>query len=167
MSAPPSKRRIVDLAISRLEADLAAAQAQAEATRRDATHEEARPENDKDTRGLEQSYLARGHAQRVEDLRDAIATLRFLDLPAFGPDAPVVAGALVLVEVAADDATHLEWWLVTPVAGGLTIEVDGVEVRLITPTSPVGRALLEKVEGDEFEVRVAGRVREYVIESVR
>src|SRR5262249_35036413 len=29
-----------------------------------ATHEEAKPENDKDTRALEQSYLARGQANR-------------------------------------------------------------------------------------------------------
>jgi hypothetical protein len=29
-----------------------------------ATHEEAKPENDKDTRALEQSYLARGQAIR-------------------------------------------------------------------------------------------------------
>lgn len=30
-----------------------------------ATHEEAKPEDDKDTRALEQSYLARGQAQRA------------------------------------------------------------------------------------------------------
>ena len=34
-----------------------------------ATHSEARPENDKDTRGLELSYLARGQAQRVAELQ--------------------------------------------------------------------------------------------------
>jgi len=34
-----------------------------------ATHEENKPENDKDTRALEQSYLARGQAQRVVELQ--------------------------------------------------------------------------------------------------
>ena len=33
-----------------------------------ATHEEAKPENDKDTRALEQSYLARGQAARIDEL---------------------------------------------------------------------------------------------------
>ena len=34
-------------------------------TARGATHEEAKPEDDKDTRALEQTYLARGQAERV------------------------------------------------------------------------------------------------------
>src|SRR5579859_3643023 len=47
-----------------------------------ATHEQAKPENDKDTRALEQSYLARGQAARVEEQRAAIA-----EVAAFAPKA--------------------------------------------------------------------------------
>ena len=43
-----------------------------------ATHAEAKPENDKDTRGLEQSYLARGQAQRVAELEAGLADVTAL-----------------------------------------------------------------------------------------
>ena len=43
-------------------ADLASLQRAHRATVEGATHEEAKPENDKDTRALEQSYLARGQS---------------------------------------------------------------------------------------------------------
>ena len=59
-----------------------------------ATHEEARPENDKDTRGLEQSYLARGLAERAAELTKAKAAFASIG----GPRARVGVGALVVVE---------------------------------------------------------------------
>lgn len=157
------KRAVISAALARLEADHRLLVAQAEATREAATHEEAKPENDKDTRGLEQSYLARGQARRVEEVGEAITRLRFLELPPFGPDHPVGAGALVEVELEDESTQH---WLVVPVAGGMVVEVGGVEVRLITPASPVGAALIGKLEGDELEVRVQRNIRRYVVMSV-
>src|SRR3954463_2534014 len=62
-----------------------------------ATHAEARAENDKDTRGLEQSYLARGQAQRVVDLEAELADVQALVLRSFGGGDAVAAGALVTV----------------------------------------------------------------------
>lgn len=158
------KRAVLAAAISKLEEEHRFLVAQAEATREAATHEEAKPENDKDTRGLEQSYLARGQAQRVEDSGEAITRLRFMELPSFGPDDGVAVGALVEIEI---DEELVQHWLVVPVAGGLVVEVDGVEARLITPASPVGRALVGKLEGDDFEVRVKNRARSYVVLSVK
>src|SRR6185436_1038022 len=63
-----------------------------------AIDDEARPENDKDTRGLEQSYLARGQAQRVAELEAAVADTGKLDLRARGAADRVSSGTLVTVE---------------------------------------------------------------------
>ncbi|HWZ89090.1 MAG TPA: hypothetical protein VNW92_09580, partial [Polyangiaceae bacterium] len=65
MPAAPDKARILSLLRARVAADLATMSAAQRAVVVGATHEENRPENDKDTRALEQSYLARGQAQRV------------------------------------------------------------------------------------------------------
>jgi hypothetical protein len=54
--------------VALLAADLETAERAQQAAREGATHEEAKPENDKDTRALEQSYVARGQAKRVEEL---------------------------------------------------------------------------------------------------
>ena len=42
-----------------------------------ATHEESRPENDKDTRAIEESYLARGQAKRAAEAEAALQVRAF------------------------------------------------------------------------------------------
>src|SRR4029078_794252 len=78
--------------------DLEALERAQQATREGATHEDAKPENDKDTRALEQSYLARGQARRVAELRTAILDVEAMAWVASGEAQPVALGALVSVE---------------------------------------------------------------------
>lgn len=156
------KRRVVEAILRKLDDDAAVLRAQANATREAATHEESRPENDKDTRGLEASYLARGQARRVEETEEAIAKLKFLPLLAFAPGDEVSLSALVTVE---DDA-GAQHYFVSPVAGGVEVIVDGVVVRVVTPASPFGRALVGKTVGDGFELRIQREAREYELTSV-
>ena len=117
-----------------------------------ATHEEAKPENDKDTRALEQSYLARGQAARIDELRSSIAGVSALALRDFA-DRPVALGALVVVEEDGEESTLL----LAPGGGGTRL-ADGA-VQVVTPPSPLGRALLGKHAGDPIELVVAGKTR--------
>lgn len=148
----------------KLEAELSTLEEAARTTREGLVHEESRAENDKDTRGIEASYLARGQAERVEQMQETLARLRFLSLAAYGPDDPIGAGALVDVEI--DEEAQSTFFLV-PVGGGVAVDFGEREVKLITAISPVGKAMLGKLEGEDFEIRVRGAVREYVITSVR
>ena len=91
-----------------------------------ATHGESRAENDKDTRGLEQSYLARGHAARVEELEAALVTVAGLTVARPGPR--VALGAVVTVD---DDGASARYYL-APWGGGVTL-AGGIAV--VTPTS--------------------------------
>ena len=114
-----------------------------------ATHEEAKPENDKDTRALEQSYLARGQAERVEQLRQDIAQLRGLKLRLFSAESPVALGALVTLEH--EDGQEQQVLLVPAGAGEPLLGPEG-PIRAITPRSPLGAALLGAYEGEEVEL---------------
>ena len=158
-----SKRKIIEAALDELRIRRDQMAALAENTRKDAVHEESRPENDKDTRGLEASYLARGQAQRVAELRDDMSSLTFMDLPSYEAETPISLGALV--ELEDEDEVHNLIFL-APRAGGLEVEEEGHRVRLITPSSPLGRALVDKVEGDEVLLRLKGKVRELLILAV-
>src|SRR3954468_23477478 len=124
-----------------------------------ATHEEAKPENDKDTRAIEASYLAGAQANRVRDLSGIVNALEFLPLRAFGPADPIAAAALVEIDVEGKRACYF----LAPQGGGLRVTIDGVVVQVITPPSPVGRALLGRVAGEVVEVRTEGGLREYEI----
>src|SRR6201995_5621248 len=98
----PAKQTLKEELLRVGEKNLEAAEQAHRATVEAATHEEAKPENDKDTRALEQTYLARGQAMRAEALVEQIQFLRSIDL-APRPKT-VIAGALVAL--ADDDGTR-------------------------------------------------------------
>jgi transcription elongation GreA/GreB family factor len=167
MSAPtsptspvPSKIALKRELVSILAADLVARERSHKVAREGATHDEAKPENDKDTRALEQSYLARGEARRVEELRGALADVESMDAVALGDGEPVRLGALVSTE---EDGEIASMWL-APHGGGSRLANGAVQV--ITPGSPLGRALLGKRAADDCEVVLAGRTRRLTIVSV-
>ncbi|MEO8705741.1 MAG: transcription elongation factor GreAB [Kofleriaceae bacterium] len=139
------KRELKAALLARLEIDLAAARAAHAAAMEGATHAEARPENDKDTRGLEQSYLARGHAQRVAELEAALVHVAVWQPRAFVATEPVSIGALIDLQ----EAGRTRRFLLATHGGGLTL---GDDVTVLTPTSPIGRAVLGRSLDDEVEL---------------
>ena len=116
-------------------------------TQKAATHEENRPEHSKDTRATEQSYLARGLANRVGDLREAANQLAKVDTRNFGSDEMVATLALVTIRVEGEDEPTV-WWLV-PAAGGLELALSKTKIRTVTPAAPLGRALLGLHVGED------------------
>src|SRR5690349_1857665 len=156
------KSRVLQALRDRLERDLQVATDAQRQTQSGATHEEAKPENDKDTRALESSYLARGQAQRVLELTQAVASAAALVLREFGSETPIGASALV----ALDDGSATAHYFLSPVGGGMTFEVDGVVVRVLTPASPLGRALVGQTEGADIEVQTPQGLRQYSIAAV-
>jgi len=146
-----------------LEAELRSAMAAQQATMAGATHEESRPENDKDTRALESSYLARGQARRVDELGETLAVVGAMVPRGFGADDPVASMALVELENENEQRDTL--WLL-PAAGGLELRVAGRVIKTITTHSPLGRALLGGRSGDSVELTVPGGTRDYVILSL-
>ena len=142
-----------------LEAALDAARAAHAAAIEGATHAEAKAENDKDTRGLEQSYLARGVAQRVVDLENGVADVTRLELRTFRPDDPVAMSALVT----ADEGGEEQRFFLAP-AGGGSVLAGGVQV--LTTSSPLGRALLGKRVDEEIELKLPGKTRSLVISAI-
>lgn len=144
--------------IAAVEAALVAARAAHAAAAEGATHSESRAENDKDTRGLEQSYLARGYAARVAELEAALVGVAAL--PVGPPGAVASAGAIVTV-VDDDDARHR--YYLAPWGGGLAL-ADAITV--VTPASPIGRALFGRRRDDEVELQRPDGPRSWTIEAI-
>ncbi len=162
MSDLPDKVAVIAALRESLELLIAKHAARAEQTRADATHEEARAENDKDTRGLETSYLARGQAKRTEELAEALHRVRILSPRNFRESDTISLGALVRM-TREDGESRI--FFVIDVAGGTELHLGEAwpAVWVVTPSSPVGRGLLGKQVGDEVEIRRAGAVQEYEI----
>jgi hypothetical protein len=124
-----------------------------------ATHEEAKPENDKDTRALESSYLAGAQAARARELAATRNALAFWTTRDFATSEGIGESALVEVAIGNQRA----WYLLAPHAGGTKTQFDGKEITVVTPAAPLGQALLGLTTEDEFDL--GGR--HYVVVSVR
>jgi len=148
--------------VAALRAELATAERAARESAEAANHPEARPENDKDTRKLELSYLAAGQAARARELEAAIALVQALPVGARAPGTPIVAGAVATLDVSG----KRQRVVVSPAGGGLKLALDGGPISVVTPQSPLGQALLGKTPGDSFELVVAGRKTEIEILTV-
>jgi len=142
-----------------LGAELAVMRKAAHDARHAATHEESKPENDKDTRGLELAYLAGAQAERARELERIEALLDRMVIRDFAEGAPIALSALV--ELEHDGASQL--YFIAPHGGGLRPVVGGREVIVITPQSPIGRELLGKTAGDEIVVTTGARAKTYAI----
>jgi transcription elongation GreA/GreB family factor len=155
------KAALRDELVRMLRADLEVLERAQDDAQKGATHEEAKAEDDKDTRAIEASYVARGHAMRVEELSRGIIEVQHMVLRDFGDDAPAALSAVVTVDD--QDGTESRYFI-APHGGGLALAKGKVQV--VTPKSPLGRALLGKHEGDDCEVRVGAKARTLEIESV-
>ncbi len=160
MLALPTKAHLKEELARALAADLSVRERAHRTASEAATHAEAKPENDKDTRALEQSYLARGEARRVEELRAALAELQAMTMREFAERDAIVLGALVVIH---EGGVETLLWL-APHGGGSRLANGSVQV--VTPRSPLGQALIGKRGGDECSVVLAGRERALTIVTV-
>lgn len=135
-----------------LQSELEAVERMAAMATEEATGAESKSEGKYDTRATEASYLARGQANRVVALRRLVAWVSAM--PA--PGARVGLGSVVQI----DEDERRSWLLMLPDGGGVVVQVGGEPVRVVTPRSPVGQALVGAEVGDEVEIEASERVLE-------
>lgn len=157
------KSEIVALLIHRLEENLRTIQSSALAASEAATHPEAKAENKYDTRGLESAYLAAAQNRRASELVESIEQIRALPTQHLPPGSRIVVGAVVKLAVNCDS---VKWLILLPASGGLQVEYEDCSLQSLTADSPLGRKMLHKVVGNEFEMQAGGQLNQYEIELV-
>lgn len=159
MSVPiPDKQAVVEALARALQEELAAVERVAAMARDEASSGETRSEGKYDTRATEASYLARGQAWRVVELRRLAAWFARLDPTRQCTQAE--AGALVLL-----GGHRRTLALIAPV-GGPTAAVEGWRVGTLSLRSPLGQALEDLEADDAFEVDTPAGLVEYEILAV-
>jgi transcription elongation GreA/GreB family factor len=155
------KTRLLHDLRERVNSDLAALFRRQQDTQQGATHEENRSEHAKDTRATEQSYLARGLALRVEEMRQTASALEKLDPASFERQDSIALSALVVLRDP-EQAEIETWWLV-PGPGGVELFQADLRIRTLTPAAPLGRALIGLHAGDEGSVVTPGGGRDFEV----
>lgn len=106
---------------------------------------------------------ARGHHGRLARATSELAVLEaFRPAKRIGPQ--VAVGAIVEIE---DDGEGKTFFL-APVGAGEELTGPGGDgfLSVVTPQSPIGRAVMNRRVGDTIEVTVRGEVREWTITCV-
>ncbi|MBI5510461.1 MAG: GreA/GreB family elongation factor [Deltaproteobacteria bacterium] len=120
---------------------------------------------------LEFGSLATGQQARAREAQQQVAVLDALlgrGLPEFGRDSPIAIGAIV--DVATEDADGVleRTFIVLPVGAGTELEGPGGDgfLTVVTPASPVGKALIGKRAGEVTDVVIRGEPFEWEVLAV-
>ena len=142
------KRTILNAILKELERELSRQQGANEQSNKGAMYSAPTAEKQRDTTGLEAAYLAHGYAKQCTTLAKQIEELKALEIEDFtGQEIDV--GALVEVEM--NGATNL--YMLLHCGGGSEVTVDGRQISVITPESPLGSALMGNIEAGFFSIR--------------
>lgn len=128
-----------------------------------ATHEENIAENKYDTLGLEAAYLTQGQARRLAECEADLLAFQNSAPRDFTDDDAISVGALVQLQ---DEDLQRQFLFLGPAAGGLKVVRDGIDILVITPAAPLGKALLNAGIGDQVTVQVAARPKHYEVMAI-
>jgi len=159
------KRALVEQLAERLRAAAKTARRASEDARLEAREGATPAERREDARvALEQGGLARGQERRAEQATVEIAALERFHPKNLPEDARIELGAIVEVE----DEEGGRTLFLAPVGAGAELTVPGGDgfLSVVTPNSPVGRALLGHQVGDSVEVTVGGDAHDLSITFV-
>ena len=112
---------------------------------------------------LEFGGLARGQGLRLERAKEDLDALAHFQPQPLAPGGRAQIGAII--EIEDEDSTEGRSFFLSPVGAGAELTMPGGDgyLSVVTPTSPIGRAVLGKRCGDSFEVTVEGETRYWKI----
>jgi transcription elongation GreA/GreB family factor len=139
-----------------------------EAARTMATESEKREDG---RAAIEFGSLATGHTGRADTIVGELdALLRFskVQLPRFDRRTPIAVGAVIDLATEDDEGASERTFVMFPVGGGMELTGPGGDgvFSVITPTSPIGKALLGLKVGDDVDVPSRGGVRSWTVVDV-
>ncbi len=130
-----------------------------QATYEAATHEESKPENEYDTRGLEASYLAGAQSKRVGEIEEALLICNQIKLKNFTEHDSIAPTAVVEL----DSDKKRSFVFLMPQGGGMSLKQNGKSIQVITGHSPLGEALIGLKVGASAVVDTGRHEKEYEI----
>ena len=156
------KQQIMNHVISELLETKEVLKRQTQETRQASIMAEGPMQSRYDSMKSEMDWLSHGLALAGEKTRRYIEELQGLDL---GTTDVVKAGAIVTVQY--DGTEKSEVYFVIPGGSGIKKIGDDVEVTVIMPDSPIGKALLWKRTGDSFMAHVPVGEKSGIVKAVQ
>lgn len=112
---------------------------------------------------IEHGAMARAQDKRLRAAEAAVEELTGFRPPVWKPNAPIHTGALV--EIEDEDTGEGRTFFLAPTGAGVTLAGPGGDgfLSVVTPASPIGRAVIGRRQGDTVDVVIDGRERAWTI----
>jgi len=140
-----NKKELLDNLIYQLERKAKIMTTAAEGARQDSINAEGRMQTRYGSEKEESGYLADGFNLRKSEIKEGIARLEKFQLPE-NPD-KIVNGVFVQVKENGD----FDNYFILPYGGGETLKTEKREVTVLSPISPIAKAMLNKRIGESFD----------------
>ncbi|MCJ8271204.1 MAG: GreA/GreB family elongation factor [Psychrosphaera sp.] len=171
---PALIQKLIQGIVAKLEDNLAVQIQAAKDAHMAATHSESVAEGKYDTFGLESSYLAQGQQKRVEEVTVALHYFRQEQLKEqFQKELklqskPTTERQFIepLCFIALLNDQQSLYFVLAMQAGGLKITLEDKVVTVITPESPIGKAMNEKMIGDEIDITLKGQLQTFEVMQI-
>lgn len=112
---------------------------------------------------IEHGAMARAQDRRKRDAEAALEQVIGFRPPPFGGKAAIAVGAVV--EIEDEDSGEGRTFFLAPVGAGTLLTGPGGDglISVVTPASPVGRAVLGRRVGDVVDIVIDGNERSWAI----
>ena len=145
------KEQLINSILTYLKLELANSEQAASNAHLAATDDQSVAETQYDTLAIESAYLAEGQSRRILEFNKGISAFEKLLLNITNNNSTVALGSLVQVH---QDSSHQHWFFIGPAAGGYRCQIADQHYTVVTPQSPMGKALLGKQLDDEINIRL-------------
>jgi len=144
-----NKKTLIDKVINELSTKLEQSIQSANEAHAAAVDDQSIAETQYDTLAIEASYLAEGQSRQVKKYQEAIKSYQALTCRTFNQDSSITITALVQLS---NDEAQQHWFFIGPDAGGFRCQLNQHNITVITPNSPMGKAIIGKQQDDDIEV---------------
>lgn len=164
-----NKQGLLALLCAHLQQDIDATMAAVNEAHALASHEQSKPENQYDTLALEAAYLAHGQSERIAELQRQLMLLNHFEFSDYDEDSRISVGAVVCLEDLTQGAEgELQWLWILPVAGGIALKCEDLNkleqgIRTITPEAPLAEKLMGSHVGEELELQLGHKKKQFEI----
>lgn len=150
-----NKKEIIHKIVKHLSCELSTTQLAAHNAHSAAIDDQSVAETQYDTLAIEASYLAEGQSRRVEEIKYSIAQFEQLQARELTRSTTISIGSLVQLD---KGESNNEWLFIAPSAGGFKCVLQEgnvtVHITVITPHSPMGKALINKEIDDDVSINI-------------
>ena len=155
------KQFLIDQLVARIEASARTALDASEAAATEAREGATPAEKREDARAA----LELGSLGRAQERRAQRAIAEVDELKRFRPGGGAAATLGAIVEIEDADSGEGRTFVLAPVGAGVTLTGPGGDgfLSVVTPASPIGRAVLGRGVGDVVDVTVENEPREWTI----